>query len=66
MSSVTTETVWIETPLGQLFARRWFPSVADTRKPVIVLFHDSLGSVELWRDFPQQLCQATGLPAPCR
>ena len=59
--SVSTETVWIETPLGQLFARRWFPSVADARKPVIVLFHDSLGCVELWRDFPEQLCQATGL-----
>ncbi|MCU1732260.1 MULTISPECIES: alpha/beta hydrolase [unclassified Pseudomonas] len=61
MSPVTTEVFWIETPQGRLFARRWFatPNVSD--KPVIVLFHDSLGSVELWRDFPQQLCEATGL-----
>ena len=28
--------------------------------PPIVLFHDSLGSVALWRDFPAVLAQATG------
>lgn len=26
----------------------------------IVLFHDSLGCVELWRDFPERLCRGTG------
>lgn len=26
----------------------------------IVLFHDSLGCVDLWRDFPVELCLATG------
>lgn len=25
-----------------------------------MLLHDSLGCVELWRDFPAALCQATG------
>jgi pimeloyl-ACP methyl ester carboxylesterase len=29
--------------------------------PVVVLLHDSLGSVALWRDFPERLAEATGL-----
>ena len=37
----------------------WFgpkPSVA----PTIVMLHEGLGSVSTWRDFPQQLTEATG------
>lgn len=60
-SPVTAETLRIETPLGALFARRWCPGNAGAGRPVIVLFHDSLGCVELWRDFPQRLCARTGL-----
>ena len=30
--------------------------------PVIVLLHEGLGCVALWRDFPQALATATGLP----
>lgn len=43
-----------------LFAKTWTPS--DQRldpDATIVLFHDSLGCVDLWRDFPQQLAAAT-------
>lgn len=47
---------------SRVFARRWQPAGADDVKPVIVLFHDSLGCVELWRDFPERLASATGLP----
>lgn len=52
---------WVRHPLGRLFARSWTPpgDAAAARAP-IVLFHDSLGSVELWRDFPGQLAAATG------
>lgn len=55
----TTEDSWIEGPHGQLFFRIWSPSVANNLAPLILL-HDSLGSVELWRSFPSALCQATG------
>lgn len=30
--------------------------------PVIVMLHEGLGSLALWRDFPQQIADATGLP----
>lgn len=54
---------WVAHPLGRIFARAWTPSYKSTdpapRCPV-VLFHDSLGSVELWRDFPLRLSEATG------
>jgi len=30
--------------------------------PVIVLLHEGLGCLALWRDFPDRLSQATGLP----
>ncbi len=60
--STHTETLWIDTPHGRRFVSRWFPApdLGDGQKPPIILFHDSLGCVALWRDFPQQLCQATG------
>lgn len=41
-------------PGGRIFVRRWTPAalVADTP---LILMHDSLGSVELWREFPELL-----------
>lgn len=49
----------IHTSRGRLFVKRWVARNDATRAPV-VLFHDSLGSVELWRDFPERLALATG------
>lgn len=31
-------------------------------RPVLVFLHEGLGSVALWRDWPQKLCQRLGLP----
>lgn len=56
---------WIEHPQGRLFTRTWTPAdmpQAARRPSPIVLFHDSLGSVELWRDFPGRLSRATRRP----
>lgn len=46
-----------EVPGGRVFVRRWH--AGDSGRPPIVLMHDSLGCVELWRDFPPALAQAT-------
>jgi pimeloyl-ACP methyl ester carboxylesterase len=51
------EDVWIAHPQGRIFTRIW-NGAAD--KAPIVLFHDSLGCVDLWRDFPARLAAATG------
>lgn len=58
MSPVATQQHWIETPHGQLFAQSWSP--AQERGVPVVLLHDSLGCVALWRDFPERLAQASG------
>lgn len=54
---------WVDYPQGRIFTCTWQPSgVAHGAPPgsPIVLFHDSLGSVELWRSFPAELSAATG------
>ncbi|MCM2330392.1 MAG: alpha/beta hydrolase [Pseudomonas sagittaria] len=60
--AVTQQDQWIATPTGRMFVRRWRPIDAHhaASHAPIVLFHDSLGCVELWRDFPEQLAVATG------
>jgi pimeloyl-ACP methyl ester carboxylesterase len=49
----------IHTPQGRIFARRWSPVVEAATKAPIVLLHDSLGCVGLWRDFPEVLSVVT-------
>jgi pimeloyl-ACP methyl ester carboxylesterase len=59
----TATDVWIDHPLGKIFARIWEPQAdagQSRSKAPFVLLHDSLGCVELWRDFPAQLCAASG------
>jgi len=53
----TSQDLYVATPAGKIFARAW----GDMGEGVpIILFHDSLGCVELWRDFPGQLAAAMG------
>lgn len=59
-NAVTTTDHRISTEQGTLFARRWVSRDAPREEAApIVLFHDSLGCVELWRDFPEQLAVST-------
>lgn len=57
---------WIASPHGLLYAKSWepvAPAGAETSPQVelapLVLLHESLGCVDVWRDFPAQLAQAT-------
>lgn len=53
----------IQTPGGKLFAHEWCPEGRiRTKGTAFLLFHDSIGSVELWRDLPGKLARLTGLP----
>ena len=58
MNTLHSQAHWIATAQGKLFAQEWAPLQAQGAP--IVLLHDSLGCVALWRDFPAQLAQATG------
>lgn len=45
----------------QLFTRSWTPFAPDaSRHAPVLLLHDSLGCIELWRSFPERLAAATG------
>lgn len=55
-----TDTHSIPSADGLLYAQRWQPDGA-TGAPLLLL-HDSLGCVALWRDFPAQLAAHTGRP----
>jgi pimeloyl-ACP methyl ester carboxylesterase len=39
---------------------RWIERAA-TDRPLMVFLHEGLGSVSMWRDFPDRLCAAAGL-----
>ena len=48
---------FVEVPGGEVFVRRW--NAVDNDCSPIFLLHDSLGSVEQWREFPLALAEAT-------
>ncbi|WP_299444214.1 alpha/beta hydrolase [uncultured Rhodospira sp.] len=49
---------------GVRLPARWVRPSADTdsETPVLVFLHEGLGSIAQWKDFPEALCRATGLP----
>jgi pimeloyl-ACP methyl ester carboxylesterase len=47
--------VFLHLPQGRLEARR-----IDGPEPTVVFLHEGLGSAGLWRNFPDQVCAATG------
>lgn len=52
----------VQTSAGSLYVKQWGKTKRRADVVPIVLLHDSLGCVELWRDFPRHLFQAVGHP----
>lgn len=50
---------YVDVPGGKIYVKCWMLAIQNERAPV-VLFHDSLGCVEMWRDFPRFLCESSG------
>lgn len=58
-SDIESTDEWVNVPGGTIFVRRWNPSTLVHSTP-LVLLHDSLGCVELWREFPLLLTRELG------
>jgi len=39
----------------------WIGRVRNPKKPVLVFLHEGLGCIAMWRDFPEQLCEAVAM-----
>ena len=57
MISRCANITWAGRPVKIEFA---WAGLDDPARPLIVFLHEGLGSVSMWRDFPQRLCQAMG------
>lgn len=53
---------FVDTPAGRIEYRWAGSGLRDAALPVLVFLHEGLGCIALWKDFPDQVAQATGLP----
>ncbi len=62
MSNIKIVEAWLDiksySSVAKLYVKSWSTDQHSTTP--IILLHDSLGSVELWRDFPERLAEITG------
>lgn len=61
MSSVQWHDEQVELSEGVRLQLRWGRQPSGKGRPVIVLLHEALGCIEMWKRFPEQLAEATGL-----
>jgi len=59
MNHITTQEQFVSIGDLHIFIKQWLPEKVNLSVPVILL-HDSLGSVGLWKDFPQELANSLG------
>lgn len=57
MSIVTSKEFFVDVEGGSIYIKKWIPDNPKYTSP-IVLMHDSLGCVDLWRNFPEQLARS--------
>ena len=55
-----TATVRIQTESKGFDIEYEFVGSSNRTAPLLIFLHEGLGSVAMWRDFPAQLCEATG------
>lgn len=60
MDKIQESSAFIEIGNQEIHVKTWQPVDGGQNLAPIILMHDSLGSVDLWRDFPAQLAAATG------
>jgi pimeloyl-ACP methyl ester carboxylesterase len=58
--TVEEEEQWVELDQARIVTKTWMPENGNCEAPPILLLHDSLGCVALWRSFPSRLASATG------
>ncbi len=64
MANISTEDFFIKVAGHNLAVRRLQPESAKaSNRPVLLFLHEGLGSIDLWRDFPNRLVAATGCQA---
>lgn len=57
---MSSRHVALELPDGPVQVEYAWVGPADPGRPVLVFLHEGLGSLGLWKDFPEALCAATG------
>lgn len=60
MDHINITEHFVSTGKGDIYFKRFRSTTGTSNKPPIILLHESLGSVALWKDFPTQLVEATG------
>ncbi|MFG5409570.1 alpha/beta hydrolase [Piscinibacter sakaiensis] len=58
---VTDELIALEGPAGPLLIELRRIEAGGPAAPLCLFLHEGLGSVAMWKDFPQRLCEAAGL-----
>lgn len=61
ISAVTSEEKYLNHSQGRIFVKIWNPEKLHIKTPILLL-HDSLGCVDIWRDFPEKLAQTLNTP----
>ncbi len=51
----------IEALGSEIFTKHITQHATGANAPTLVFLHEGLGSIDLWREFPRELCEATGL-----